>query len=64
MTIYKESVQMLFTKTATCAEHGTFGNIHWSDAAPYRRFAEFKDGGTGVGSLMLLNIWGQAHASQ
>ena len=64
MAVYEENRQMLFTKANTCAEHGTFSDIHWSDAALYRRFVEFRNDGTGVDTLMPLDIWGQMHAGQ
>jgi len=58
---------MLLAKTATCAEQGTFSDIHRPNAASYRRFAEFRNGGTGVDNLMppdMLDIWGQVHVGQ
>jgi len=65
--IQRERADALY-KTATCTEHGAFSDIHWSDAAPYRRFAEFRDCETGVDNLMpppdMLNIWGRAYGSQ
>lgn len=64
MTVYEENRQMLLTKTKTCAEHGTFSGIHWFDAALYRRFAEFRNDGTGVDTLMPPDTWGQVHAGQ
>jgi uncharacterized radical SAM superfamily Fe-S cluster-containing enzyme len=64
MALYEENRKMLFTKANTCAEHGTFSGIHWSDAALYRRFAECKDDGIGGGSLMPPDTWGQVHAGQ
>ena len=67
MNLYEENGQTLLMKTATCAEHGTFSDICWSDAALYGRLAEFRNGGTDVDNLMppgMLDIWGQAHAGQ
>ena len=64
MTIYQENGQMPYTKTTTCAEHGTFGDIPGSDAALHRRFAELGGGGTGVDNLMPLDILETVHADQ
>ena len=67
MTVYEENRQMLLTQTKTCAEHSTFRDTHWFDAALYRRFAEFRGSGTGVDNRMpldMLDIWGQVHVGQ
>ena len=67
MNIYEENGQTLLMTTATCAEHGTLSDIHWHDAALYRRFAEFRNGGTGADNMMppdMLDIWEQVHAGQ
>ncbi|MEA3324965.1 MAG: hypothetical protein U9Q37_07490 [Euryarchaeota archaeon] len=45
-TIYEENGQVLLKKT--CAEHGTFNDVQWSDAALYKKFAQFQHDGTGV----------------
>lgn len=67
MNIYEENRQTLLMKTATCAEHGTFSDVGWSDAALYGRLAEFRNGETGVDNLMprdMLDTWGRARAGQ
>jgi len=49
-TVYEENGQVLFEKT--CAEHGTFNDVYWSDAALYKKFAQFQHDGTGVDNPM------------
>ncbi|HIE31408.1 MAG TPA: radical SAM protein, partial [Methanosarcinales archaeon] len=49
-TVYEKNGQVLLDKT--CAEHGTFRDVYWSDAALYSRFAGFWHDGTGVDNPM------------
>ena len=43
-TVYEENGQVLLKKT--CPEHGTFSDVYWSDAALYKKFAQFQHDGT------------------
>ncbi len=49
-TVYEENGQVLLKKT--CPEHGTFKDVYWSDAALYKKFAQFQHDGTGVDNPM------------
>jgi len=49
-TVYEENGQIRLKKT--CPEHGTFSDIHWSDAALYKKFTRFQHDKTGVDNPM------------